>query len=806
MKFNQFSIVKTPFAIQQKELASLGFIDDASWQKTNLNQLFADLLKKCFPQAKTAAAKDEKFHQLAATSALTIVEFLQTEPLTLDVFYAVGMQLLGFEVGCDFSLNHPLEAMDKYNLTHKKKLNDQKDLLKAFYLLLNTRTKNGQIFLDRLANLGFFTPFYDLPAEKKPLFFNGKAQPVIDTNQLIYEVVYVESDLDSDGDGKADLLKTEIIRPKDTENGLKVPVVYTASPYNQGTNDSDVEALTHDVNIKLTRKEPNHLTYDDIKAPVFKKPEVKKITPVDSAKEASETFGREFSYTLNDYFLARGFAAVYAAGIGTLDSDGFRTCGSKEETLSATAIIEWLHGDRKAFTDRTSGVEIKAWWSNGKVAMTGKSYLGTLAQACATTGVKGLETIIAEAAISSWYDYYRDGGLVIAPGGFPGEDADVLAEDCFSRRQNAGSFLKIKQAWNSHLNQITQGQDRTSGSYNTFWDARNYLNDVQNVKCDAILVHGLNDWNVKLRNVYQFYQALKSLPTTTKLILHQGQHIYINNFQSLDFSEMMNLWLSYKLYGLDNGAKNILPDVLVQDNTQESTWVTQADWVEKDAKNYTLGLRPCGKLKEGQCKKDDQKLTFGDVLPKHLFEAYTKDTAKWQADLLSSDTVLASNRLIWQSKALAQALTLEGTPHLDLDVAVDNDHGMLSFMVVDYGLDKRLAPVPATLARKALDCGFHWRNDDLMEFKLASQTPFKMITKGHLNLQNRTNLYQADDLKPNEFVHLSLDLQPMRYVLKAGHKLGLVIYATDMGMTVRGNEDLKYTIDCKHSSLSFYAK
>ena len=206
MKFNQFSIVKTPFAIQQKELASLGFIDDASWQKTNLNQLFADLLKKCFPQAKTAAAKDEKFHQLAATSALTIVEFLQTEPLTLDVFYAVGMQLLGFEVGCDFSLNHPLEAMDKYNLTHKKKLNDQKDLLKAFYLLLNTRTKNGQIFLDRLANLGFFTPFYDLPAEKKPLFFNGKAQPVIDTNQLIYEVVYVESDLDSDGDGKAEMI------------------------------------------------------------------------------------------------------------------------------------------------------------------------------------------------------------------------------------------------------------------------------------------------------------------------------------------------------------------------------------------------------------------------------------------------------------------------------------------------------------------------------------------------------------------------------------------------------------------------
>lgn len=94
--------------------------------------------------------------------------------------------------------------------------------------------------------------------------------------------------------------------------------------------------------------------------------------------------------------LARGFAAVYAAGIGTMDSDGFRTCGSKEETESTTAIIEWLAGNRKAFIDKTSGIEIKAWWCNKHVAMTGKSYLGTLATAAATTGVEGSLTIISK--------------------------------------------------------------------------------------------------------------------------------------------------------------------------------------------------------------------------------------------------------------------------------------------------------------------------------------------------------------------------------------------------------------------------
>ena len=32
----------------------------------------------------------------------------------------------------------------------------------------------------------------------------------------------------------------------------------------------------------------------------------------------------------------------------------------------------------------------------------------------ATTGVEGLKTIIPVSAISSWYDYYRANGLVVA--------------------------------------------------------------------------------------------------------------------------------------------------------------------------------------------------------------------------------------------------------------------------------------------------------------------------------------------------------------------------------------------------------
>src|SRR5699024_10452708 len=214
---------------------------------------------------------------------------------------------------------------------------------------------------------------------------------------------------------------------------------------------------------------------------------------------------------------------VYMAGIGTKDSEGLRTTGAPDETTSTISIIKWLTGELPAFTNRIDNIEIKAWCSNKRIAMTGRSYLGTLATAAATTGVYGLKTIISEAAISSWYDYYRDGGLVIAPGGFPGEDADVLAEETFSRRLQPGDFHNVKDTWNKQIEKINQGQDRTTGNYNTFWDARNYHKDFKNITADVFMVHGLNDWNVKPRNVGRLWNGIKHNGVTQKLILHQGQ-------------------------------------------------------------------------------------------------------------------------------------------------------------------------------------------------------------------------------------------------------------------------------------------
>lgn len=800
MKFNQYSRATATYRTQVAELQGIGFLNELVTDNTNINDLWRSFLSHSFPQAKSTSSLKETLGNLLATPKLDVLTYIDQQTVNAAAFYTVGLQLLGFTCGDDFNVNQPLESMKQFNLLYHPVISTVADLIGAWYDLLNTRGKNGQILLDALAAQGYFLPLYDLPVTQKPLLFNGKSQPVFDTDTLVREVVYVEASLDTDHDGQRDLLKAEILRPKDTNIGLKVPAVYTASPYNQGTNDAAGDKMMHNVDQPLSRKEPNDLKYADIE---FQQDSQTDLPPArlvnGQTQQAEETFAREASYTLNDYLAARGFAIVYAAGIGTRGSQGVRTCGSPEETASTTAIIEWLAGNRRAFTNKTDNIEIKAWWCNGSVAMTGRSYLGTLATAAATTGVTGLKTIISEAAISSWYDYYRDNGLVIAPGGFPGEDADVLAEECFSRQLDGGDYLKIKPFFDRYLAQITAEQDRVTGNYNTFWDARNYLKNVANVKCDVLMVHGVNDWNVKPRNVYNLYHALAKAPVTKKLILHQGQHIYINAFRSLDFSEMVNLWLTNKLYGVDNNADQLLPAVLVQDNVQPETWDTYQDWDGTDLNNETFFFA------EDHLQKEPATTTatvsFTDDLPKAQFDKYRHDFSSWRTDLLADKPqTLGANRLQFKTKPAKADKLLRGTAHLKLSAASDHDYGMLSVMLVDYGTAKRLGASPSILARKNIAEGYHWREDDLNEFKLVQETPFKMISKGHINLQNRTANYKNDDLQAGEFYELEFDLQPTFYHLPAGHQLGLVIYSTDMEMTVRGNEKINYSFslaDCQ---------
>jgi len=217
--------------------------------------------------------------------------------------------------------------------------------------------------------------------------------------------VYVETDNDTDNDGMADLVKALVQVPRSAVEGVyKAAMIYDPTPYNAGTYE---DKRSHNSYTSVYVEEP--FNYDDLYRECKKRAPAGQISTLDAALAADPgewiysvpISGENGFYraSLYDYYLVRGYAVVEASGIGTYGSEGFELCGTHLERDSHKAVVEWLTGDRVAYTDKTSNIQIKADWCNGKVAMTGRSYDGTLPFEVATTGVKGLETIIPFAGL-----------------------------------------------------------------------------------------------------------------------------------------------------------------------------------------------------------------------------------------------------------------------------------------------------------------------------------------------------------------------------------------------------------------------
>ncbi len=335
MKYNQYGYLKTDFDQMVKELQSINFLPN-DWKENSFSGLLATLVENSVAEAKTYGAKEAKLAEFAVSDHKNLKDFLAENPnsISRNQFYNIALQLLGYHVGYDYDLNDPLARMKANALpyTDQEEI-DRNELVKVFYRLLNTRAKNGQTFIDNMAGKGYFTQFY---GNNKFMYFNGKSLPVFDMSKVIREVVYVESDLDTDEDGKPDLLQVTVFRPYQSNN-FKFPALYTADPYFGGIIAN--EKRNHNVDINL--EDATKSTYPKYEA----MPTAKAQKPASEDQAATEEAVHKAAYSLNEYLLARGFANVYAGAIGTRGSDGLRITGAPEETESAKEIIEWLHGD-----------------------------------------------------------------------------------------------------------------------------------------------------------------------------------------------------------------------------------------------------------------------------------------------------------------------------------------------------------------------------------------------------------------------------------------------------------------------------
>src|SRR5210317_1083955 len=362
-------------------------------------------------------------------------------------------------------------------------------------------------------------------AQDAPFFVDGEAQIVPgfeNPDEWIREDLWVETSFDTDGDGKPDRMHVDVTRPAQTNDGLQLPVIYETSPYYAGTAGNDPELFW---NVKHEIGEvpapPKHVeVVRRGQRPIISNSQVRTWVP-------------------------RGYIVVHSSSPGTGLSDGSPTVGGDNESLAPKAVVDWLCGRANGFLSRTGNEKVEAYWSTGKVGMTGTSYNGTIPLAAATTGVKGLEAIIPVAPNTSYYHYYRSNGLVRSPGGYLGEDIDVLYDYIHSGDASKRAYANAK----IRDTEMKNGMDRISGDYNDFWAGRDYLNDMAPMKAALLMSHGFNDWNVMPEHSFRIYEAAKAKGLPTQIYYHQNGH------GGPPPITMMNRWFTRYLHGVDNGVE-----------------------------------------------------------------------------------------------------------------------------------------------------------------------------------------------------------------------------------------------------------
>lgn len=566
----------------------------------------------------------------------------------------------------------------------------------------------------------------------QPRFEDGQARIVeafVDPSAWIRERLWVETEFDSDGDGSPDRVHVDVTRPRQTDTeGLRVPVVYETSPYYAGVGSTDGRYFWN-VHHEIGAKPPERAPMPDV-------PYAPGRTWISTSHVAT--------------WVPRGFAVVHSESPGTGLSQGCPTIGGRNESLAPKAVIDWLNGRARAFTAPAGGREVAASWSTGKVGMTGTSFNGTLPIAAATTGVEGLQAIIPIAPNTSYYHYYRSNGLVRSPGGYLGEDVDVLYDFVNSGDPTRRAYCDATV----RDGELTEGQDRVSGDYNDFWHGRDYLNRIDGVEAATLMAHGFNDWNVMPEHSFRIVEALRERGVPTQVYYHQGEH------GGPPPLELMNRWFSYYLYDAPSDLDEQPTAWIVREGDSPDEPTPYEAYPHPDAEPVRLHLG-AGGARIGVLSLS----STGD----QGAETLTDDVSLDGAALASA--AASSSRLLYATPELTTPLHVSGVPSVTVRLAADAPAVNLSVWLVSLP----------------------WQEGGLVTDNL--------VTRGWADPQNHRSLRRSDPLVPGEFRRITFPLQPDDQIIRAGQRLALMIFSSDAEFTLAPRPGTRLSVDLGASSL-----
>ncbi len=468
-----------------------------------------------------------------------------------------------------------------------------------------------------------------------------------------------------------------------------------------------------------------------------------------------DAYGRQAGLT--GYFAPRGYAVAMMDLRGTGRSTGCLDHLGAKDGADMKQVIEWLADQG---------------WSNGRVGMTGHSYVGSTPIVAAAQNPDGLATIVPSAGLGSMYNHQFQMGVPynlqwigpmvayeqlalerdLPPSNQTGPQSGGRMGDNWESSPNTGTGCGMQNS------AVLAGSGQVTGQYESWHAARDFDDEALAADLPIFMVHGVNDNAARIPAAEWFFGG-RFMQPGDKVWLGNWDHGSTNgrcgdpnNARALHPNCRFDQWkyalhawfdhhLAQRTWTDENGAVHEIdtgPAVEAFLNGREAENVaTVVNPTSSDDKVYTAN---------GWDQAGAQLSVFPDTGSTLSFQApATAGSATLNSGAMAVAATVSAGTLTFTSAPLENDTLFLGVPELDLHASVSTGEAV---------------HLVATLAR----------ND--------GSGPVEHMTTCAIQPQLREGINKITPVIPQEEMSLPMDCFTMAHWVPRGQSLVLTVRTT----------------------------
>ncbi|MDP1978399.1 CocE/NonD family hydrolase [Undibacterium sp.] len=417
--------------------------------------------------------------------------------------------------------------------------------------------------------------------------------------------------------------------------------------------------------------------------------------------------------------------------------------------------------------------------NNGKFGQWGSSYPGFYASAGAIDGHPALKAISPQAPIADWFrgdDMHRNGAFNLQMAfnffysfGQPRPQPTVSKgwkNFNFGTPDGYQFFLDLGSVANANARHFKNGipfwnEIIVHPNYDEFWQSRNILPHLKNIKAAVLTVGGWYDTEDLYGPLNTYKSIEKQNPGIQNTLVigpwthggwyrTDGDKVGDTNFGYKTVQTYQPVELAFFKHYLKTGDKPTLAEAWMFE-TGANRWRGFDSWPPKESKDKALYFQANGKLSFSAPTNQEA-----------LFEEYVSDPAKpvpytteigtrWSNQYIAADQRFASSRpdvLTWQSEVLEKDVTLAGPLNADLFVSVTGSDADFVVKLIDVN--------PPNLE---IDAQTNRGNQQT----LVRGEPFRA--------RYRDGFETAKAMQPNQMTKVKFAINDVLHTFKRGHRI-----------------------------------